>query len=92
MDARQLAKIAAELKSLRQRGGVSCRELEAVATQLGRVYRNSGGSHGQWSSTYFPALRLVTIPRHSGDLKTGLKQRIIAQLEEDVAMWEGLSE
>jgi hypothetical protein len=88
MDARQLAKIASELKALRKRGSVTAGELESLATSLGRTRRAGSGSHGQWLSA-FPGVRPVTIARHTGDLKVGTKRAIIAALEEDLALWEG---
>jgi len=88
MDARQLAKIAAELKALRKRGSVTADDLESLAASLGRTRRGGGsGSHGQWLSA-FPDVRPVTIARHTGDLKIGTKKAIIAALEEDLALWE----
>jgi hypothetical protein len=87
LDARQLAKIAAELKVLRTRGGVAAGELESLAASLGRTRRAGSGSHGQWLSA-FSGVRPVTIARHTGDLKTGTKKAIIAALEEDLAMWQ----
>jgi hypothetical protein len=87
MNARQLAKIAAELRALRARGGVTASDVESVAASLGRVRRTASGSHGQWLSA-FAGVRPVTIARHTGDLKIGTKKAIIAALEEDLALWE----
>jgi hypothetical protein len=87
MDARQLAKIEAELKALRRRGSVTADDLESLAASLGRTRRSASGSHGQWLSA-FPGVRPVTIARHTGDLKIGTKKAIIAALEEDLALWE----
>jgi hypothetical protein len=87
MDARQLAKMEAELKALRKRGSVTAGDLESLAASLGRTRRDASGSHGQWLSA-FPGVRPVTIARHTGDLKIGTKKAIIAALEEDLARWE----
>jgi hypothetical protein len=87
LNARQLSKITEEMKALRRSGGVSYRELEQVASQLGRSVRATEGSHGQWTSI-FPGLRPVTILRHRGDTSRWTKNAILDALMEDVEMWE----
>jgi hypothetical protein len=88
MNVRQLREISEELQRLRTRGGVGYRELETVASRLGRIRRGGeSGSHGQWVSR-FPTLRPVTIARHSGDMKRGTKNAILNALEDDVILWE----
>lgn len=87
LNARQLSKIAEEMKALRRSGGVSYRELEQVASLLGRSVRSTEGSHGQWTSI-FAGLRPVTILRHRGDISRWTKNAILDALMEDVEMWE----
>lgn len=82
-----MAKIAAEIKALRKRGGVSAAELEAVASSLGRTCKPGAGSHMKWLSS-FVAVRPAIIPRHSGDMKQKTKNAILDVQEEDLNCYE----
>lgn len=87
MDAKKIAKIAAEIRALRKRGGVTASDLEAVAASLGRVCRHGSGSHMKWLSA-FKNIRPAIIPRHSGDMKSRTKNAILDVLEEDLLSYQ----
>jgi hypothetical protein len=87
VDARRLAKIAAEMKALRKRGGVTAADLEAVATSLGRTCKPGAGSHMKWLSAFI-GVRPTIIPRHAGDMKQKTKNSILDVLEEDLLCYE----
>ncbi len=89
MTPKRLAKLKAELASLR-RAQAKARDLASLATRLGRKkMRRPTGKEPLWESTKFPTLDDVSIPHHGGrDIPVGTKRSILNQLEEDVAAWD----
>jgi hypothetical protein len=87
VDARRLAKIAAEIQTLRKRRGVTAGDLESVAASLGRTCRQGSGSHMKWLSA-FKGVRPTIIPRHAGDMKRKTKNAILDVLEEDLLCYQ----
>jgi len=83
MDKKKLNKIAAQLRGLRNSGGIKSRELESIAKSLGRK-QHSRGSEPTWISTEFPSQRPLSIPHHSKELNRNTAGQILDQLEDDI--------
>jgi hypothetical protein len=71
-----------------RRGAQKASDIESLASQLGReVIRE--GKHRIWGNAAFPLLPPLVVPRHDGkDLKTGLKNELLNDLENDCWEWE----
>ena len=61
--------------------------LESLAKALGRT-RAKRGSEPTWVSVVFPALRPLSIPHHSKEVKRFTAESILDQLEVDVHEWQ----
>jgi hypothetical protein len=84
MTKKQIRKLAAELRTLKQRaGGVKARELVAFAERLGRRRANRG-KEPTYLSILLPGARPISIPGHSGDLKKGTTLSILDDLRTDL--------
>jgi len=88
MKRKALEKAKRKHKALR---GSSARaaDLIALASVLGREAVAGRGKEPTFLSRDFPDLRPLTIPKHGGkDLKTGTKNSILNQLEDDISRHE----
>lgn len=86
MTIAQLRRLERRLKALRGTPRKP-RELEALAKSFGRK-RVKRGKEPTWISIPFPQLRPVSIPHHSRDVKRGVTEEILSQLERnDCAAW-----
>lgn len=89
MDQAKLKRILAELERLRERGckGVKSRELENLATSLGRQ-QHKRGKEPTWVHETLDRMP-ISIPNHGGkDLNRFTARNIINSLEADVEAWE----
>jgi hypothetical protein len=87
MTPAKLRKLQSRLSQLRG-SSVKPRKLEGLAKTLGRK-RVKRGSEPTWVNETFPALRPLSIPHHSRDVKRFTAESILDQLEaQDVAAWE----
>lgn len=88
MNQAKLRKTRAALDALRRKGGVGARELQELATALGRTKFTGRGKEPTWINERFRQLRPISIPDHGNrDLKPGTKSNILTQLEEDLDAW-----
>ena len=70
-----------------RRSPQKAKDLESVATRLGR-YKHNRGKEPMWMSGQF-TLPPLAIPHHGGrDVPTGTKNSILNQLEDDILEWE----
>ena len=87
MNQRRLAKLREELEALR-RAPQKARALESLARRLGRKLVKRG-KEPMWESTEFDELYVLAIPHHRGrDLSPGVRNSVLAQLEDDILAWE----
>lgn len=87
MTPRKLAKLKIELEGLRA-SPQKAAALQSLAKRLGRTLNTNRGKHPIWESA-FGHLYPLPIPDHGGkDIPTGTKNRILDQLEEDIAAWD----
>jgi len=78
-------KLRDEISRLRKKGGIKARELEAIASGIGRKRKDEKGKEPRWEHPeYGRDLRPLTIPNHSGDLKRFTARNILDQLESDL--------
>jgi hypothetical protein len=86
MNLRKLAKLRRELDSLRRRiATIKGRELESIATQLGRRLDTQRGKEPYWVSDELPHRNPIGILRHgSKDFKPKTAKNIIYQFELDL--------
>jgi hypothetical protein len=89
MTRNRLAKLKAEHARLSRLRVAKSVDLVGLAISLGRKLVKRG-KHPLYESVPFPNLHALSIPFHggSGDLKTGTKNSILIQLEEDIAELE----
>ena len=89
MTRAKLRKLIAVHGALRRKGGVSARELQDLATGLGRTKFTGRGKEPTWINPELPELRPLSIPDHGNarDLKIGTKNNILSQLQEDIDAW-----
>ena len=82
MDSKKVKKCRLEWEGLRARGGVSARELSALAEKLGLEIVHSG-THVNWGSQdlIFRGLSVFQITSHRGDVNKITKNRILNSME-----------
>lgn len=89
MDKKKLKKLKKELGEMRKSPqGRKADELITIATQLGRK-RENRGKEPTYVREINPELSPpLSIPNHTGDMKTGTARSIIDALLDDVGEWE----
>ena len=89
MTATKLKKAHEAHEALRRKGGVSSREMQELASALGRTRFTGRGKEPTWINEQLPHLRPISIPDHGGgrDLKPGTKKSILTQLQQDLDAW-----
>lgn len=86
MNATKVRRLRRDFESLRGRGGIKPKEMESLATKLGRK-RHSRGSEPNWVSEVYKDLPPVSIPHHS-ELNRFTARSILDQLEQDLERLE----
>jgi len=87
VNPRKLAKLRRDIEGLRQRlAAIKGRELEKIATRLGRRLAGGRGKEPPWVSDELPHRNPITIPRHGGnkDFKPKTARNILDQFELDL--------
>jgi hypothetical protein len=87
VNTRKLAKLRREIESLRQRlTTIKGRELESIATRLGRRLATQRGKEPAWVSNELPHRNPISIPRHGGntDFRPKTARNILDQFELDL--------
>lgn len=89
MNPKKLVKLRREIEGLRQRlATIKGRELESIATQLGRRLAGGTSKRGKeppWISDELPHRNPITIPRHGGkDFKRKTAKNILEEFELDL--------
>jgi len=89
MNPKKLAKLKRELEGLRRRGGIKSRDLERLASRMGRERRSQQTGDPQWVNEELD-WRPLGIPSHPGDMPRGTAGSVMNQLEEDLFRLEEL--
>jgi uncharacterized Zn finger protein len=87
VNPKKLAKLKRDIGRLRQRlTTIKGRELESIATRLGRRLEGGKGKEPPWISDELPYRNPITIPRHGGnkDLRPKTAKNILEQFELDL--------
>lgn len=84
MDKKKLGKLRQQVQDLRLKRGIRSRELETLASKVGRK-RHPRGKEPTWVMED-PTLRRppLSIPNHPGDLKARTAESILDALEDDI--------
>lgn len=89
MNSKQLAKIKRELEAIKlSPQGRKAEDLTSMAGRLGRSISNRG-KEPTYIRSGLPCLTPpLSIPNHSGDMKTGTVRSIVSQLLDDCDEWD----
>ena len=85
-ERKRIRKVKQKLQELRRSRGVTGRELQNYASQIGYQAVNRG-KEPTWEHNR-PDFMPLTIPGHSGDLAIGTARRIIDRLLSDIEILE----